>query len=658
MTSMKNIHYKDASPQQTVSRIRSILRKLNIEIEEDFFNHNDIVYSCRIRLVSDGLRPLDIGTNGKGITKELALASGYAELMERLQNRFIANEAMRFASHIPNGESQGFLFFPDETISRLSYVEFWKRMSELFPNSSTAYDKYNHPSNYESYDICFRSLPFGLLHANNDLTFSTETVRLPIIPIRANSSTGMCAGNTPSEAILQGLCEIFERYVLQKIWLENITPPTIEKIEFSDTQVGHCLDKLEEEGFIYEIKDLSLNIGLPVIGLILTNSTNKRKMVRLGSDPDQAIALERCLTEIFQGKQSEIEKIFVDYSVPEKEDFTAIKYYNEEDKARIIIQKNYRKVLRDGSGRYPDSFFCSKPSYGTSEWKWQRLGDSRTTLHSVVSWLNDSGYSIYVRNNSFAGFCAYQIFVPHLSDQSEELMPFISDYADQLSNTADQDRMTYSEERFKSWPLYNIKTAKASDSGDVDNAIVKSWMISNEVKLFPYNLSANNIVDVNLLLFMYDVKTLDFESAVWQLSKFMARRKIAGYPDNDYLNCALSYFKILCECKCCLGHQSELDERNGEDSSINNFALKYMESKGPADKLIQEFDEATVNMVCSDFASPNDIMRNYKFPTCFNCDECPIAPNCLFENIIKFNIRINKILKEYFTTNPIHTISL
>ncbi len=602
--SMSIPYYKDASPQHTIAKIRSILSDMGVGVEEDLFSHNDVTYSCRIRVVSDGLRPLDIGTNGKGVTRELALASGYAEFMERLQNRFIANEAIRFAPLVPNGKSNEFLFFPDERMERLPYTRFLHRILRLFPNSKETIKQEINRALYSDYDVCYRSIPFAVLSANNDSTFSTETVRLPIVPIRANSSTGMCAGNTPAEAILQGLCEIFERYALQYIWLKDVTPPTISKSIFSNTRVGVCLDKLEAEGYVCEIKDMSLGLDLPVMGLILTNSKSGRKMVRLGSDPDQSVALERCVTEIFQGEQSEIDNAFVDYSTPDKE-------------PNCEKRKNYRKALRDGSGRYPDSFFKSKPTYEPCIWNWRRLKDSRTTLHKAVRWLNQRDFELYIRNNSFAGFCSYHIFVPGLSDQTEELMPFISDYFAQLTDNRDIDSKLMSEERMGIVPLYNVK---GSSHDEIKNATEIPRMFSSEIKLFPYNFSQSNRVDINLLLFMDAVKHGDNNQAIEELSRFIERRRSAGYPDNAYLNCTLSYFKKK--------------------------------------EIHQTYEPEIVDAVCSDFSKPENVMVNYKFPTCFNCNECPITKDCLFENIIRFNKGINRKLKDYFNTNPIHNVSL
>ena len=45
-------------------------------------------------------------------------------------------------------------------------------------------------------------------------------------------TTGLCAGNTPEEAMLQGLMEVFERYAVKKLYQYGLTPPEIPAAPF------------------------------------------------------------------------------------------------------------------------------------------------------------------------------------------------------------------------------------------------------------------------------------------------------------------------------------------------------------------------------------------------------------------------------------------
>ena len=74
--------FKDASPVQTVERIQNILKENGFTYSEKTFE-SGLKHCHTIRLTLDGSLS---ASNGKGVTPELARASAYAELMERLQS--------------------------------------------------------------------------------------------------------------------------------------------------------------------------------------------------------------------------------------------------------------------------------------------------------------------------------------------------------------------------------------------------------------------------------------------------------------------------------------------------------------------------------------------------------------------------------------------
>ena len=77
--------YKDSSPVQTVNRIKCILDDYGIETEEIWLETNvPYCYALSVVEKNTGFR-----VNGKGLTREFALASGYGEFMERLQLGFV-----------------------------------------------------------------------------------------------------------------------------------------------------------------------------------------------------------------------------------------------------------------------------------------------------------------------------------------------------------------------------------------------------------------------------------------------------------------------------------------------------------------------------------------------------------------------------------------
>ena len=85
---MKRIkRYKALAPNETIKNISNLLlNKLGINlIVTEYSEKNNLFFSSHVDIKTDELS-LNIGTNGKGVTKEFSLASAYAEFMERIQN--------------------------------------------------------------------------------------------------------------------------------------------------------------------------------------------------------------------------------------------------------------------------------------------------------------------------------------------------------------------------------------------------------------------------------------------------------------------------------------------------------------------------------------------------------------------------------------------
>ena len=82
MSDLQQMRYKETSPQKTVKRIKEILKNNNVEVEENWTKKSSVnTYSLRLCI-----KGTNLGQNGKGMTKDFALASAYAEFLERYQN--------------------------------------------------------------------------------------------------------------------------------------------------------------------------------------------------------------------------------------------------------------------------------------------------------------------------------------------------------------------------------------------------------------------------------------------------------------------------------------------------------------------------------------------------------------------------------------------
>ena len=104
MSDLQERRYKEIKPEETVKKIKKILEELGIEVEENWTDRSSVnTYSLRICIKGS-----DVGQNGKGMTKEFAMASGYAEFLERLQNGLFRFRMEKPAKELP------FINVPDE----------------------------------------------------------------------------------------------------------------------------------------------------------------------------------------------------------------------------------------------------------------------------------------------------------------------------------------------------------------------------------------------------------------------------------------------------------------------------------------------------------------------------------------------------------------
>ena len=161
-------NYKNCSPDKTIDKILGLISPYFPELEiKAFSNNNGLSWGAIVRPLKD----MDVSvTYGKGIDYLLAIASGLAEFMERLQCFFLPNE----------------------------YYPFLRLKGDPFI----------------FYDI-----------------FNDKPILLN--PVYLNISNGDAAGNTLEEATVQALCELFERYSKIKILTEKIQCPDIPKEFFS-----------------------------------------------------------------------------------------------------------------------------------------------------------------------------------------------------------------------------------------------------------------------------------------------------------------------------------------------------------------------------------------------------------------------------------------
>ena len=211
---------KDLPLEETIANMSALLADLGIKIEiASWRNIIPNVWSLHIR---DAHSPMCF-TNGKGATKESALASALGEYIERLNNNHFYAGAF-WGEDIANAP---FVHYPNER---------WFKPGKKDALPAEILD-----------DYCLQIYnPDGELHASNLIDTNSgnsergicslpfirrsdgETVYFPSNLVEnLFVSNGMSAGNTLAEAQVQCLSEIFERAVKREILEGEITLPDV-----------------------------------------------------------------------------------------------------------------------------------------------------------------------------------------------------------------------------------------------------------------------------------------------------------------------------------------------------------------------------------------------------------------------------------------------
>lgn len=401
MSSLQERRYKEVSPMQTVERLKYLLNKLGIEVEEVWSNESSVgTYSLRVRV-----KGTDIGQNGKGMTKEFAMASAYAEFFERFQNGMFRFRMEKPTKKLPFSNS------PDE--KHLSVEELIAGNNSFFEYILEQNQKKN-LSKQEQIEYIKE-----VLNEKSKLTpkeeynylpyYSVKNKDIEYIPDRLFSylydTNGMCAGNSKEEALIEGLSEILERYAGTKMVKEKITLPEIPMSYIEKfPKVKKMVDKLKENTeYYYRLVDCSFGGKYPVAGLYILEKNTGRFGFKLGAHPDYGIAMERCFTEAAQGKD-----------IYEYAENCIFDFYDGEG----TEDRNITEYIFTHFTAAPYQAIGNKPDYEFTEMPEVSNLDNKTILKNMVNAILEEGKDILIRDVSVLGFPSFSIAVPGMSEET------------------------------------------------------------------------------------------------------------------------------------------------------------------------------------------------------------------------------------------------
>ncbi|MGV6857340.1 MAG: 30S ribosomal protein S12 methylthiotransferase accessory factor YcaO [bacterium] len=383
---------KDAPLEDSIASMQKKLKALGFDIvEASWLNPVPHVWSVHIH---DRQCP-QLFTNGKGATREAALASALGEYFERLSTNYF------FADYfLPDADEEyGFVHHPEE--------RWFEGDDEALPPKlladdglRTFYDPdkeltlahlrdINSPLDREG--VC--ALPYTRVSDQTTLWFPVNLIANLYV------SNGMSAGNTAAEARVQALSEILERYVKFKVIAEGIALPEIpQQVVASYPGIKAAVDSLQEAGFGLHLKDASLGGRYPVINVTLL-SPDGGCFASFGAHPCFEVALERTVTELLQGRDLEALNGFPPPTL---------------DMETVASAENLETHFIDSSGSVHWSFFQQEPDYPFTAW--DASGDTSKEFSYLCNLIQADGKEIYILDHEHLGVYSCRIIVPSMSE--------------------------------------------------------------------------------------------------------------------------------------------------------------------------------------------------------------------------------------------------
>ena len=504
--------YKDDNVVSTVDKIIKILDSVKIKVKEHWYsvpttqnyipgyssypsNCDFIPYSLRISFYDIH----ELGTNGKGTSKENARASAYAEFMERLQNQCLSNNFLMLYSN-------QFSFAPDE-----------KEIDQETKKFLSKY-KYTKIFNYCQIDklddiplkkVC---IPY----------FNIKNKKLNYIPPLkfVFCTNGMASGNTPEEALVQGFSEICERYSFKQVVFNNISMPDIPKKYYEQYEtIEGLISYAEQLGWKVSIKDASIGKGLPTICTIFENQSLGIFTYKFGSQPSLPIAIERTITEFFQGgvpKDCDLMNNIFQFNNPSPKKLKHIFF-------ELTANKWYFKI----SDKLYDIFFNKKYDYDFSASSWIDE-NKKYTNKELLKFLIDritaiTDNDILVRDVSYLGFPSYHIFIPKFSET-----------------------VYYDDDKLNLFCWGNYPNKKLTVPNDVDS-LISAILFKLEYENHN-NMLVPNTPDEYILILCYILKN-DYKNILKYCETLQKRNEPSSVRDfisnnSNLINIIYRYFKL------------------------------------------------------------------------------------------------------------------
>lgn len=377
-----NILSKNAPLDASILKMQTILRDLDCSVT--FASEKHPLQNCYSVNLTSAEAPNHVYANGKGTLSLASKASALGEYIERLQtNNFFIDFYLPNRAYYP--DQKVFEFGGDYLNPSLHYI--YNPSNELSDEDLVDFN-----SDYTDKVV---TLPFQSF-------FGGERVYIPLnILSNLYVSNGLASGNTPDEAKVQALSEIFERHAKLEIIKNGYALPKYpEAIIASFPKLLADLLELRNAGFIVEILDASLGGKFPVTAISLINPRNGTLFVSFGAHPILEVSLERTMSELMQGRGVENLDAF------EMPTF---------DMSLVSDSFNLEAHFIDSNGKMGFGFLSATKSFEYTSWHYEGEGSAAeyAFLCDIVKSIDKE---IYLREYTYLDFYSCQMIIPSISE--------------------------------------------------------------------------------------------------------------------------------------------------------------------------------------------------------------------------------------------------
>ena len=377
-----NLLSKTAPLEKSISKMQKVLE--DVGCKTTFSQTKHPLQNCYSVNLSSHEAPNHIYSNGKGVVAEASMASALGEYIERLQtNNFFSD------FYLPKRK-----YYPDEAHFEFDGEFLNEELLYMYdPNGELdGEDLVDFNSDFEDKIVALEFVKHS----------SGERIYFPLnILNNLYVSNGLATGNTPKEAQVQALSEIYERYAKLEIIKNGYALPKFpdERVK-SFQKVYSDVEALKAQGYIVEVLDASLGGVFPVTAISLINPKNSTLFVSFGAHPIVEVSLERTMTELMQGR-----------NLDELDAFEIPTF----DMSIVSDSFNLESHFVDSNGKLGFAFLSSKKSFEYKSWGYNGDG-TENEFDFLVKIAKEMEKEIYMREYDYLGFYSCQILIPSISE--------------------------------------------------------------------------------------------------------------------------------------------------------------------------------------------------------------------------------------------------